>query len=647
VRDRLLAHARGILLLEMRPRILILAGVLLGLVPSSAFAAGASLDPTFNGTGKLLLDDGGIDFGTAIAIQPDGKLLVATDTGVGENSRVRRLNPDGSLDGSWGERGIVKIENPGRDGIAALAVQADGKILAGGVANKKAVIYRFTSAGAPDAGFGAGGQAVLTTTNNDESVSDLALDRDGRIVAAGTTTEGFDAVVWRRKATDGSPDENFNAGGRLRVTQGDTERGNAVAIQPNGKIVLVGSTENNSNAFVSRLNADAGLDPAFKGGSVVIDAGGLELGTSVALSADGKILVGGRTSVGQNGAVWRFDSTGTRDDTFNDSGVRFIDSGAQEFISKVLVQPDGKILAIGSTTVGDAAAFYRLTDRGTFDPTFDGDGAIGISTRGNDSASDAVLQSDGNIVSVGSGLSKPLLLRLLGDPLPVTVTKAGTGAGTVRSAPAGIDCGAVCSGRFDVGSKVTLTATAAAGSTFAGWSGACAGFTTAVCVVEPHAAVTAIATFNANSQPATPTPTPIGGGGGAQQPGTGTNSTGGRINETHSGLGDTVAPVISAAKLSRTRFKVGARKTAVTAKAGTGVRFTLSEDAAVAITITRGSKTIVTLRRARLTRGANLLSYTVRTGRTKLARGRYRMTLVATDAAGNRSKPVSLSFSIV
>jgi len=99
------------------------------------------------------------------------------------------------------------------------------------------------------------------------------------------------------------------------------------------------------------------------------------------------------------------------------------------------------------------------------------------------------------------------------QPLPLTVSQAGTGSGTVTSSPAGISCGTTCSAAFDFGTSVTLTATAARGSTFTGWSGeGCSG--TGTCTVSLTQARSVTATF-------TLAPTGGGGGGCAINPGAG------------------------------------------------------------------------------------------------------------------------------
>jgi hypothetical protein len=106
------------------------------------------------------------------------------------------------------------------------------------------------------------------------------------------------------------------------------------------------------------------------------------------------------------------------------------------------------------------------------------------------------LGSDHRILATGSTYSGDVLVfRVLGDPFALLVANSGTGSGAVTSAPGGIECGASCAARFDDGSQVTLTAKAAAGSQFAGWSGGgCSG--TSACAVTMSSEQTVTATFN-------------------------------------------------------------------------------------------------------------------------------------------------------
>ena len=111
----------------------------------------------------------------------------------------------------------------------------------------------------------------------------------------------------------------------------------------------------------------------------------------------------GNTTAGANGIVWRLRSNGNPDTSFNETGARAIDSAGSEHLRALLVQPDGKLVAVGDTSVNKDGAFYRLTTDGQFDRSFDGDGAIGVDAGGTEMLTGAVLQADGNLVAVGSG----------------------------------------------------------------------------------------------------------------------------------------------------------------------------------------------------------------------------------------------------
>ncbi len=133
------------------------------------------------------------------------------------------------------------------------------------------------------------------------------------------------------------------------------------------------------------------------------------------------------------------------------------------------------------------------------DPTF-GTGGVASAAEGSSAEANAIaLEPDRRVVAVGpieNVLGGSLLVfRALGDPFTASVAKAGTGSGSVQSSPPGIECGPSCSGPFDDGSQVTLTATPAAGSAFAGWSGdGCGG--TGSCELTMSAEQTVTATFD-------------------------------------------------------------------------------------------------------------------------------------------------------
>jgi hypothetical protein len=199
-----------------------------------------------------------------------------------------------------------------------------------------------------------------------------------------------------------------------------------------------------------------------------------------------------------------------------------------------------------------------------------------------------------------------------GDPLapkPLAVTVAGTGAGTVTSAPAGVNCAASCAVNLSAFAIYTLHAMPAAGSRFDGWSGACSG--TGTCSVTMSDARAVTATFTALP------------------------ATGGPPVAASPTLVDRIAPVVTALRLSPKR--IGRR--------GAKLQFTLSEAAKVAITVTKGKRKLGTLTKS-LAAGANAIKLSKRIGRRTLRPGTYRITVVATDSTGNRSRPQSLRVTV-
>lgn len=568
-------------------RLLPLMTALALVVPAaSASAAVGDKDPTFGISGELRFDG---DIIRAVARQDDGKLVL-----VGEHKeaigRVHRLNPDGVPDTSFGDKGTISIDGPGTDRLRAVVIQPGGKITVGGSADGRARLYRFDAQGKPDPGFGANGIAALTTETVTEHVHSLTIAPDGKLVAAGETFDGLgDAIVWRRDGATGAPDATFNAGGRFHFGFGvdSTERALGVAVQPDNRIVVAGNTTVGTDAFVARLDPVLGFDTAFRdGGKARLDVGGGEFANTVTLQPDGNIIVAGRTTVGFNGIVWRMLPTGAPDPLFNDSGVKFVDSAADESIRAVLRQPDGKLVLVGGTTAGVGggdAAFYRLTADGKFDNSFQEDGAIGYDSGAQETMFGAVLEPDGNIVGAGASGGNGVVYRLLGEPQPLTVNVSSFGR--VVSVPTGIDCPGTCTARFDVGTTVRLHAVPAGGSALAGWTGApCSGLE---CQVKVDRPLVVNATFY--RLPVTPPR-------------------------------DTTPPRITRAWI-----------------VGRTINVRVSEQARVTATVKRGSKVVT-----RVTGTTRKLKL-----RKRLARGRYRVEVVAVDAARNRSRAVVLRMRVV
>jgi uncharacterized delta-60 repeat protein len=298
-----------------------------GLAPAGDFALArynpdGSLDTSFGSGGTVTTDFFGLADAAlgAVLIQPDGKIIAVgvAQRGVAANEfALARYNPDGSLDASFGTGGKVTTDFPNQFGsgnaVAGAAIlQPDGKIVAGGTAHDMFgqfydfALARYNPDGSLDASFGAAGR-VTTDIGDTDSIASLALQPDGKIVAAGTAFDEDFTIA--RYNSDGNLDPGFGSGGLAGATFTGLggEFAADVAIQQNGKIVAVGRAA----AFVGsdilfrfalvRLTADGSLDSSFgSGGKLTTDFGAeSEAGASaVLIQPDGRIVAGGDSSQG-------------------------------------------------------------------------------------------------------------------------------------------------------------------------------------------------------------------------------------------------------------------------------------------------------------------------------------------------------------
>uniref|UniRef100_UPI002F90B132 calcium-binding protein n=1 Tax=Streptomyces exfoliatus TaxID=1905 RepID=UPI002F90B132 len=313
-----------------------------------------SLDTTFDGDGIVTTDFGvNNDQGRGVALQPDGRIVaVGGSTDYGGNSAwvAARYNPDGSLDPLFGDGGRVAtdIDVNEIEAAEAVVVQPDGKIVAGGGSGGVWSLVRWNSSGVPDPTFD--GDGIVTTafgTGCCRGVSDLALQSDGRIVAAGRA----DGLALARYNTDGSLDTNFDGDGRVTTGAGSAE---GVALQSDGRIVTAGQE---GNAFlVRRFTAGGAPDTSFDGDGRLTTVFGPEEGgaADVALQSDGRIVAAG--TYGGDFALARYNTGGSPDPDFSGDGRVTTDfGGPDDQATQVALQPDGKILTAG--LAGTAVSF--------------------------------------------------------------------------------------------------------------------------------------------------------------------------------------------------------------------------------------------------------------------------------------------------
>lgn len=219
-------------------------------------------------------------------------------------SVLLRFSPDGSLDSGFGTNGATLEPGEGH----ALAVDAQGRIVAVGSRLGKRVLYRYDSGGQLDASFGANGMVIDTAAGGGRA---LALGEDGSITVAGWLSNGndLDLAVWRF-GPDGSADASFAGGGTFVYDAGGDERAFDLALDAQGRLVVAGAAADaqGTDVLLLRLDPSGRLDPTFGTNGVArIGGTGDELGYALALDAAGRILVAGFRSDGggRDLAVWR------------------------------------------------------------------------------------------------------------------------------------------------------------------------------------------------------------------------------------------------------------------------------------------------------------------------------------------------------
>ena len=377
-------------------------------------AAVGALDPSLGGTGKLLNGFGGDDRGAAVAVQADGKLVIAGSSDT--DFAIARYNPDGSPDTAFSGDGRLTISLGGVDRGAALAVQADGKIVvagytsAGGTAtnaNNFAVV-RFNADGSLDTNFGTGGISTIDFGADDRAAG-VVVQADGRIVVAGSRgaigTTNFAAA---RLNSAGALDNTFGTGGLVAVSIRGFDAATAVALQADGKIVLAGSstpfTPTATTDFAAvRLTTAGALDTTFDGdGKALVDFGGTDMAAALAVQTDGKLVLAGSTP--SNFAVARLNSDGGLDTSFDGDGRATFNLGSVDAASGVVVQPDGKIVVAGTSGLAGTGDFavIRLTTTGSPDASFNLTGEQRIDFGGDDTAAGVTLTNSGRILVAGS-----------------------------------------------------------------------------------------------------------------------------------------------------------------------------------------------------------------------------------------------------
>jgi uncharacterized delta-60 repeat protein len=393
-----------------------------------AHAQAGQLDPTF-GTGGIYATTTGKSTGTAIAIQSDGKIVVAGG-GLGSQTladTLIRLNTNGTVDPSFGSAGVDNLEPPGATalGFAAAAIQSDGKIVALAETYNGLMVARVEPNGSLDSSFGTGGftATVSLAGFNNLFPGGLAIQSDGKIVVV---AGGGNPSIMARFDTNGTLDSTFGTGGVANLVSPSPTQ---VAVQSNGKILVTSGVDGqmvlapqpaSQPGTIIRYNSNGTVDTTF--GSAGI-AASLPSASALLVQSDGKILVAGGATSKVNAppaasdvgfGLVRYNPNGSLDRTFGTGGVAITDFGlsAPDSASFALaLQSNGDIVAAGAagvnasgTLISSSFGLSRYTSAGILDTTFGTGGEVITTIDSGQIAwiTGLAIQSDGKIVAVAT-----------------------------------------------------------------------------------------------------------------------------------------------------------------------------------------------------------------------------------------------------
>jgi uncharacterized delta-60 repeat protein len=406
----------------------------------SRYLPDGTLDSAF-GTGGMVTSDfaGSTDFAHAVAIQPDGRIIVVGEaiSGTQKSFALIRYHNDGTIDTSLGNDGKVLTPFSDRDSRAyEIVLQPDQKIVVAGdsfhtpvppLDDSDFALARYNSDGSLDLGFGSGGMVTTDFFSFADGARSLVQQGDGKLIAAGlvhTALNTAEDFALARYNLDGTLDTTFGPDGDGKVDTDfsfSSEAVQSITLQPDGAIVVAGFTfletgENNYGFALARYGADGILDPDFgTDGKVTTDLGPLgDLAASVVVQADGKILAGGYANAELSSddldlALVRYNSDGSPDSEFGSDGkvIANLTPGFDD-IGAVAMQPDGKLVAAGAAGPDFLLARY-LTGVSGMTPH-----PLNLSTRAGVGTGENVLI--GGFIITGTD-SKRVILRALGPSM--------------------------------------------------------------------------------------------------------------------------------------------------------------------------------------------------------------------------------------
>ncbi len=464
---------------------------------AARFTAHGVLDSSFNGNGKqtLLVAGSSGSQATALAVQADGGIVIAgyCTVGGGTDFCAARYKKNGALDPSFNATGMVTSPVGNGDDFAyALAIQPNGKIMLGGSCSTNATVnnacsLRYTASGALDLSYNGTGK-VVTPVGIDDAFNALAMRPDGKMIGVGTCYSSsrykFCTVRYLGDVTSvppGTLDESWGPGGslgagRIVVTNAGGSTASALAVQSDGKVIVVGTCGVRSalETFCAvRYEGRGSLDGGFGANGLVITPTGVSdsSATAVVVEDDGRIVVAGNCQLTNSVFAFcliRYDAAGNLDASFGIAGKVTAPSSAERIdVTTAALQGDGKIVLAGTCTSSNVDEFcaVRYTRDGAIDATLNGTGRITtlIGDGRSSSLSAVAVQSDGKILLAGlcvdSNRDNFCAARYTNTGV-LDTSFNGTGTLILRGAPSGTVFGMA----LQADGKIVLAGTCVGGS---------------------------------------------------------------------------------------------------------------------------------------------------------------------------------------
>jgi uncharacterized delta-60 repeat protein len=394
-------------------------------LPLKSVAQYGELDPSFglNGLTEAPIGQYAEEMVSDLLLLPNGQMLLASTQYIGTSYDfiVKRYNSDGSQDPTFGGMGSFVFDNGGfADHLKAMAFQADGKIILFGYSVTTPITMlavRIDSNGFIDTDFGSNGSVSISIPSSDTYGNDVVVQPNGKIILAGHAIEsGFEHFEVVSLNPNGSMNNSFGSSGMVS-TQNSTSTGvyPSIELQPDGKIVIAGMgmpSSGQQHYCVMRLNSDGSSDTGF--GPEGVRLGSVDPSYThqwpygMTIQPDGKIIVVGSAGYFGNSSMtfMRFNADGELDAGFANGGVRILSATlGDNFLTDVLVQPDGVILACGFIIDLDGNEDWILTRvdaDGNPDITFGVNTFVNTPLTGFAERALAIsMQADGKILAAG------------------------------------------------------------------------------------------------------------------------------------------------------------------------------------------------------------------------------------------------------